>query len=174
MTCCVQEEVRAYIGLGSNLQQPQEQIQRALDALRHIAHTRLHAYSGLYRSPALEAPGVPVQADYINAVAVIDTRLSPYALLSALQHIEQCHGRVRNGIRWGPRPLDLDILLYAHICNNDPQLSLPHPELAQRAFVLYPLYECAPDLCLPDGRLLVDLIAACPPTNLEYLGAAFT
>jgi 2-amino-4-hydroxy-6-hydroxymethyldihydropteridine diphosphokinase len=162
--------VRAYLGLGSNLNDPPAQLRRALRALNQLPHTRLYCYSGFYRSPPLHAPGVPVQADYVNAVAGLDTALSATALLTHLHALEHAHGRVRPGLRWGPRPLDLDILLYGDLYSTDPQLRLPHPGLSQRAFVLYPLLACAPDLRLPNGQRLVDLCVACSRTDLEYLG----
>jgi len=144
----------AYIGLGSNLQQPSQQIQAALQALKQLPTTRLIGHSSLYRSPPL---GPADQPDYINAVAILATELSPHALLFLLQAIETQQGRVRNGIRWGPRTLDLDILLYDNLCFTDSRLILPHPGLYERAFVLCPLYECAPDLVLPNGQPLAEL-----------------
>ncbi len=144
----------AYIGLGSNLQQHSQQIQAALQALKQLPTTRLIGHSSLYRSPPL---GPADQPDYINAVAILSTELSPHALLFLLQAIETQQGRVRNGLRWGPRTLDLDILLYDNLCLTDSRLTLPHPGFYERAFVLCPLYECAPDLVLPNGRPLADL-----------------
>lgn len=143
-----------YIGLGSNLQHPCQQLQQALLALKQLPTTQLISHSSLYRSPPL---GPADQPDYINAVAILSTELTPHALLFLLQAIETQQGRVRNGIRWGPRTLDLDILLYDNLCFTDSRLTLPHPGLYERAFVLYPLYECAPDLVLPNGRPLAEL-----------------
>jgi 2-amino-4-hydroxy-6-hydroxymethyldihydropteridine diphosphokinase len=144
----------AYIGLGSNLDQPMVQIQRAFQAFTRLPQTRLGQYSGLYRSKPLN--NMP-QPDYINAVAELHTALSPWELLQQLQQLEIQQGRVR-GERWGARTLDLDILLYDQLESTESQLTLPHPAMLQRAFVLYPLYECAPNLQLPHGVALRDVI----------------
>lgn len=160
--------VRAYIGLGSNLAQPQRQVLLALRALAEIPRTHLVAASRLYRSVPL---GPANQPDYINAVAALDTDLSPEQLLDALQAIEQAQGRVRGNVRWGPRTLDLDLLLYGDAVIGSTRLTVPHPGLAERSFVLYPLYELVPDLVLPDGRKLRDLLGVCPDTGLEPLTA---
>lgn len=144
-----------YIGLGSNLANPMHQLQSALEAIAGLPQTRLVASSLFYRSAPLGPAGQP---DYINAVAAIDTGLPPSDLLSALQAIENRQGRVR-GERWGARTLDLDILLYGHAQISQPDLVIPHPEMANRNFVLYPLADLAPNLVLPDGRPLQDLLA---------------
>lgn len=155
-----------YVGLGSNLDNPIQQIKQALPALNQVPQTTLLNYSALYRSIPLGPP----QPDYINAVAVLHTHLSPLALLSQLQTIENQQGRIRPAQqRWGPRTLDLDILLYSNKQSTDPVLTLPHPGLYQRTFVLYPLYECEPHLRLPNGQRLQDLVAACPPDGLTKL-----
>lgn len=161
----------AYIGLGSNQDDPLRQLRRALDALHSLPETMLRICSGLYRSPPLRHPEVlPIpQPDYYNAVAALDTRLLPLALLDALQEIERAQGRVRDGGRWGPRPLDLDLLLYGDTTLRHPRLSLPHPGLAERAFVLYPLAECAPGLILPNGTRLRDLLEYCPTDGLQRI-----
>jgi 2-amino-4-hydroxy-6-hydroxymethyldihydropteridine diphosphokinase len=161
----------AYIGLGGNQDDPPRQLRRAVDALRALPQTRVRACSGLYRSPPLRHPDIVhiPQADYVNAVVALETGLAALDLLDALQAIEQAQGRTRNGLRWGPRPLDLDILLYGALTLRHPRLHLPHPGLRERAFVLYPLAECAPDLRLPDGTRLPDLLAACPAENLERI-----
>ncbi len=145
----------AYIGLGSNLDNPIHQIKQALLALDALPNTQLRAQSALYRSKPL---GPQNQPDYINAVAVLNTTLSPLALLDMMQTIENQQGRIRGAQRWGPRTLDLDMLLYDNKQLQNPRLTLPHPGLYERAFVLYPLYECAPDLVLPDGQPLSSLI----------------
>ncbi len=142
-----QPAVRAFVGLGSNLDDPPAQVLRALDELDSIPVTRLLQRSSLYRS----APwGVAEQPAFVNAVAEIETRLSPRALLHALLSIEQAHGRDRGGERWGPRTLDLDLLAYADLRIAEPGLVVPHPRLAQRAFVLMPLAEIAADFMLAD------------------------
>lgn len=146
---------QAYIGLGSNLDQPREQIEWALTALARIPESRLEAAAPLYRSRAL-GPGE--QPDYINTVARLRTRLTPHALLHQLLALENARGR-RRGERWGPRTLDLDILLYGALCLTDPELTIPHPHLAVRNFVLLPLHDLDPDLILPNGTALAQLLA---------------
>lgn len=158
---------RAYIGLGSNLAEPRQQLRGAIDALADIAHSKLAAVSSLYLSDPL---GPSDQPRYNNAVAALDTALPPLELLDALQAIEQAHGRERKAERWGPRTLDLDILLYGDRLIDEPRLKIPHYHLHARAFVLYPLSDIAPqDLRLPDGRTLSELLAACPFSGIERL-----
>jgi 2-amino-4-hydroxy-6-hydroxymethyldihydropteridine diphosphokinase len=159
---------RAWIGLGSNLDDPPKQLARAITALARLPGSSLFAVSCCYRNPALCLPGSPPQPDYVNAVAALDTLLAPMALLDAMQAIENAQGRVREQ-RWGPRTLDLDLLLYGELVLSSPRLTLPHPGMSQRLFVLRPLADIAPDLCLPDGSALRDLLAACPPAMLERL-----
>lgn len=159
----------AYIGLGSNLAQPIQQIERALQALTQVPQTILAHYSSLYRSKPLANMQQP---DYINAVAELQTHLAPWDLLQQLQRIEQQQGRVR-GERWGARTLDLDILLYNQEISTDPQLTLPHPGLLQRSFVLYPLYECCPNLLLPNGISLADALTHCSANDLIRIDHAF-
>ncbi|OQW93044.1 MAG: 2-amino-4-hydroxy-6-hydroxymethyldihydropteridine diphosphokinase [Beggiatoa sp. IS2] len=154
------------IGLGSNLQNPLGQVQQALTSLSHLPTTQVWKHSSLYRSAPLGPPGQP---DYINAVAVLQTELLPLTLLEHLQAIEQRQGRVRTGERWGARTLDLDMLLYDNRQMQDPVLTLPHPHLYERAFVLYPLYECLPALILPDGQKLHDLVQRCTPVGLSLV-----
>lgn len=157
---------RAYLGLGSNLAEPQAQVRRALAELRGIAATTLVAESSLYRSAPMGPPGQP---DYINAVAALDTALAAVDLLRELQRIESEHGRVRAGARWGPRTLDLDLLVYGELQCVAPELTVPHPGLHERAFVLYPLHEIAPHLEIPGRGPLESLLAACPFEGLERL-----
>ncbi|TDO15399.1 MULTISPECIES: 2-amino-4-hydroxy-6-hydroxymethyldihydropteridine diphosphokinase [Halomonas] len=145
---------RAWIGLGSNLDAPQEHVERALEELDHLPLTRRIAASRCYASAPL---GPADQPDYINAVAQLATRLSPLALLDQLQALEQRHGRVR-GRHWGPRTLDLDLLLFDERRIRLARLTLPHPEMLQRAFVLVPLAELAPDLLI-EGRLAAQWVA---------------
>jgi 2-amino-4-hydroxy-6-hydroxymethyldihydropteridine diphosphokinase len=161
------EPVTAYIGLGSNLQQPIEQVKRALQQLAKIPHTSLLAASPLYRSVPL---GPADQPDYINAVAALATRLSALELLDVLQAIEKQQGRVREGERWGPRTLDLDLLLYGDLQIQTERLTVPHPGLGERNFVLYPLYNIAgEDLLIPGLDTLGHLLQACPRQGLELL-----
>jgi len=154
---------RAFVGLGSNLQQPIRQLSEAVAAIARLPETRLGPISSVYSSAAV-GPGE--QPDYLNAALGLDTGLDPAALLAALQNIERAQGRVRT-IRWGARTLDLDILLYGNACIQTPALSIPHPALAQRSFVLYPLAEiCGTNWVLPDGTELGTLIARCPRGDL--------
>lgn len=144
----------AWVGLGSNLEGPREHVERALEELDRLPLTCRVAASRLYASRPV---GPADQPDYINAVAQLVTGLSPLALLDQLQALEQRHGRVR-GRRWGPRTLDLDLLLYDDCRLTLPRLTLPHPEMARRAFVLVPLVELAPAMTL-DGQPLARLAA---------------
>ncbi|APX91690.1 2-amino-4-hydroxy-6-hydroxymethyldihydropteridine diphosphokinase [Halomonas sp. 1513] len=145
----------AYIGLGSNLEDPLAQIQQALAALGRLPLTRRVAASPCYASRPV---GPQDQPDFINAVAALETRLSPLALLDQLQALEQRQRRKRLR-HWGPRTLDLDLLLHDDTCLASPRLTLPHPHMASRGFVLLPLANIAPTLCLPDGRRIADLAA---------------
>jgi 2-amino-4-hydroxy-6-hydroxymethyldihydropteridine diphosphokinase len=157
--------MRAYIGLGSNLDAPAEQLHQAFTALAQLPNTQLVATSGLYTSDSL----LPGQPRYTNAVAAVETELEPLALLDALQAIENGQGRVRKE-RWGPRTLDLDILLAGEQVLDEPRLKVPHYHMHARAFVLYPLAELVPQgFVLPDGRSLASLLAACPFVGLERL-----
>ncbi len=158
---------RVYIGLGSNLAEPRQQLRGALDALARIPNSQLAVVSSLYLSDPL---GPADQPRYNNAVAALDTSLSPLALLDALQAIELAQGRERKAERWGPRTLDLDILLFGNRLISEPRLTVPHYHMHARAFVLYPLAEIAPaELKLADGRTLTELLAACPFEGLERL-----
>lgn len=157
---------RVYIGLGSNLAEPRQQLEAALKALAQVPATKVAAVSPLYASDPL---GPPDQPRYVNAVAALDTDLEPLALLDALQAIELEQGRVRKDERWGPRSLDLDILLFGERMIDEPRLSVPHYHMHARAFVLYPLADLAPHLRFPDGRSLPELLAACPFSGLERL-----
>ncbi|MGN8144772.1 2-amino-4-hydroxy-6-hydroxymethyldihydropteridine diphosphokinase [Pseudomonas sp. 22105] len=156
---------RIYIGMGSNLADPAEQLRSAVDALGQLPDTELVGVSAFYQSDSL----LPGQPRYTNAVAALDSALAPLDLLDALQAIENDQGRERLE-RWGPRTLDLDILLFGDRLIDEPRLKVPHYHMQERAFVLYPLAELAPeDLHLADGRTLSDLLAACPFVGLERL-----
>lgn len=138
---------RAFIGLGGNQGDVAGHFHSAIAAIAALPVTRVAAVSGLYSSPAW---GGVAQDDYINAVIAIDTALPPLALLDALLAIERAHGRDRSvERRWGPRTLDCDILLYADAVIDSNRLQVPHPHMAERAFVLLPLVEIAPGLCIP-------------------------
>jgi len=157
--------VKAYIGLGSNLADPRGQLALAIAALGRLPSSRLLSVSAFYRSHPM---GPQDQPDYLNAVAKLQTTLAAEALLDALQAIEQSQGRVRER-RWGPRTLDLDLLLYGVQRIDTPRLQVPHPGLLQRNFVLYPLQELEPDLVFPSGESIKECIASCSPEGLERL-----
>ena len=157
----------AYIGLGSNLDDPQAQVQQAFRELDALPKSRCSARSGLYRSPPMGPAGQP---DYVNAVAELSTGLEPEDLLQRLHGIEAAHGRVRSGDRWGPRTLDLDLLLYGDFQVLRPELTLPHPGLARRAFVLLPLLEIAgPEMPIPGHGRLASLVAACDRSGVKRI-----
>ena len=141
----------AYVGIGSNLQSPTRQVEDAVSRLRAIRETRVVCVSSLYRSAAF---GGIEQPDFVNAAAALLTRLAPGDLLAELQAIEDQQGRERGGVRWGPRILDLDLLAYGGVKLEDEHLTVPHPGIAERNFVLLPLGEIAPDLVIPGlGRV---------------------
>jgi 2-amino-4-hydroxy-6-hydroxymethyldihydropteridine diphosphokinase len=145
----------AYIGLGSNLADPRNQVERGLNALARLPLSQLLSRSHLYRS----APwGVRDQPEFINAVAGIETELSPRALMQAMLAIERDFGRDRSGDRWGPRILDLDLLWFDDRVIDEPGLRVPHPHLHERAFVLLPLAEIAQDLQIPGRGSISDLV----------------
>lgn len=153
---------RVYIGMGSNLADPAEQLRGALKAMAQLPDSNLSGVSSFYISDSL----LPGQPRYTNAVAALDTALEPLALLDALQGIENGQGRERLE-RWGPRTLDLDILLFGEQLIDEPRLKVPHYHMHARAFVLYPLAELAPGITFADGRTLNDLLAECPFEGLE-------
>ena len=159
---------RIYIGMGSNLAAPDQQLLSAIAALALLPDTALVGVSDFYQSDSL----LPGQPRYTNAVAALDSSLAPLALLDALQAIENGQGRERLE-RWGPRTLDLDILLFGDRLIDEPRLKVPHYQMHLRAFVLYPLAELAPaELQLPDGRTLAELLESCPFVGLERLSSA--
>jgi len=145
---------QVFIALGSNLQQPNSQIEQALTALATLADCTPLGVSRWYRSTAV-GPGT--QPDYINGAAALQWHSSPQQLLQALQSIENQQGRTRS-VRWGPRTLDLDILLFDDNTIDTATLTVPHPRLAQRNFVLYPLSDLAPELILPGQTALKTLL----------------
>jgi 2-amino-4-hydroxy-6-hydroxymethyldihydropteridine diphosphokinase len=158
-------EVDAYIGLGSNLDDPVTQVKTALKHLADLDHCRLLKASSLYRSPPM---GPRDQPDYVNAVVLLRTTLAAEDLLDALQAIEQQHARVRDR-HWGPRTLDLDLLLYGQVGIDGARLTVPHPGIAERNFVLYPLAEVDPALVIPGRGTVEALLAQCPDTGLTKL-----
>jgi 2-amino-4-hydroxy-6-hydroxymethyldihydropteridine diphosphokinase len=146
----------AHIGLGSNLGDSRRIVADAIDALSALPHVRsLHA-SALYETPPW---GVVDQPPFVNAVAQIETAATARALLDDMLAIERAAGRVRDGSRWGPRALDLDLLLYGGAILSEPGLDVPHPRIAQRAFVLLPLADIAPDIHVPGAGRVRDLLA---------------
>ena len=147
---------RVYIALGSNLANPLHQVQSALNALAELPQTKLIATSSLYRTPPL---GPQDQPDYLNAVVALDTDLSAENLLDHTQKIELEHGRVRKDERWGPRTLDLDILLFGDEIISTERLTVPHYDMKNRQFMLYPLAEIAPELHFPSGESLQSVVA---------------
>lgn len=154
----------AFIGLGANLNNPAATLREAISEIAAISDTQLVAQSKLYSSTPM---GPADQPDYINAVVAVSTSLSPHALFNHTCRIEQEHGRTRNGAHWGPRTLDLDLLLYGseRIC--DEQLTVPHYGLTQREFVIYPMLEIAPELILPCGTSLKELTHSVPLNGMR-------
>jgi 2-amino-4-hydroxy-6-hydroxymethyldihydropteridine diphosphokinase len=159
------EEV--FVALGGNIGDSQTIVEQGLAALGNISQTSLRASSSLYRS---EAVGDIPQDDYINAVALLDSSLEPIALLLELQAIEHAYYRRRDQEeRWAPRTLDLDIILFGDRSFNDSHLVIPHPELAQRLFVLEPMFEIDGDRFIPGYGSLRYLIDNAPAISLEKL-----
>lgn len=156
----------AFIALGSNLDDPVAQVQSGFAALAVLPGTRLGAQSSLYRSAPM---GYRDQPDFINAVAAIETTLTPRALLEALLAIEHSHGRVREFAN-APRTLDLDVLLYAGIEMHEHGLTIPHPRMHERAFVLVPLAEIAPHCTIPGRGPVSDLLRAVDTGSVTRLG----
>ena len=157
----------AFIGLGSNQAQPQQQLQQALAQIDQLPHTRLLAHSSLYSSAPV---GYLDQPDFVNAVAKIATDLAPHDLLNALLDIEHQHGRERT-FRNAPRTLDLDVLLYDDIQLHEHGLTLPHPQMHLRAFVLQPLLEIEPDCRIPNIGAARDALQNCQGQRLAKLAA---
>jgi 2-amino-4-hydroxy-6-hydroxymethyldihydropteridine diphosphokinase len=156
----------AYIGVGSNLDDPRSQVKRALARLAQLPGTRVILTSPMYAS----LPFGPVpQPDFINAVTGVLTQLEPRALLAHLRAIEVQFGRAVQHEKWGPRILDLDVLIYAHERSSDAELTLPHPGVVERNFVLYPLADIAPHLEVPGLGLVSELKARVSPKGLRQL-----
>ncbi len=157
--------VRCYIALGSNLELPASQLRSAVAHIAEAEGIELVAVSRLY----LSDPVGPEQPDYCNAAVAIDTDLAPEALLDTLQGIERAHGRVRS-IRWGARTLDLDIALYGDQLIDSTRLTVPHKELCNRNFVLYPIADLSAELRLPRGERLAELLKRLGQKGLRVLG----
>ncbi len=160
--------VPAYVALGSNLDDPRAQVERGFDALGTLPQTRLVLRSSLYRSRPF---GPVVQPDFVNAVAGLLTRLEPAELLAALKDLEARLGREAPVVRWGPRRIDLDLLVLGGARVESPELRLPHPGIAERAFVLVPLAEIAPDLDVPGVGRVRALLARADAAGVERLTA---
>ena len=158
-------KVIATIGLGANLNDPAAQVEYALAELDRLPGTRLRARSSLYASAPV---GYVDQPDFINAVAQVETELAPRALLDALLEIEHRHGRERS-FRNAPRTLDLDLLLYGNAHFHEEGLTLPHPRMCERGFVLLPLLEIAPDTLVPGQGRAADWLAACADQSVAPL-----
>jgi 2-amino-4-hydroxy-6-hydroxymethyldihydropteridine diphosphokinase len=169
----VSTPVRACIGLGANLGHPQEAVRGAIAALGELPHSRLLAASRLYRTPAW---GRVDQPEYVNAAALLETGLAPHVLLDHLLEIERKAGRSRGGetaaMRWGPRVLDLDLLLYGDRTVDQPGLRVPHPHLHERAFALVPLAEIAADAPFPGHGSVGEALRGIDSEGVEAIAAA--
>jgi 2-amino-4-hydroxy-6-hydroxymethyldihydropteridine diphosphokinase len=161
----------AYVAIGSNLDDPRRQVEKAIDELAGLADTRLVLHSGLWRSAPM---GPQDQPDFVNAVAGLLTLLEPHALLEKLRGLERRMGRIEPAVRWGPRLIDLDLLMVGESRCDEPDLRLPHPGLHQRNFVLYPLAEIAPKLWVPDRGRVCRLREGIPGDGIERLVARNT
>ena len=161
---------QAYIGLGSNLQDPEHQVCRALLAMQGLPDVELLKCSSLYQSRPM---GPADQPDFVNAVAKVSTVLDPVGLLTVLQRIELLHQRVRKAQRWGPRTLDLDILLYGDLEINTKRLRIPHPGMNEREFVLIPLQEIEKDLIIPGQGSLSEMIEKLPQCRLTKIAPPY-
>jgi len=159
--------VDVYIGLGSNLDNPEDKIRLARATIAEQAHLTELKFSSLYSSPPM---GPQDQPDYVNAVMRVQTDLPALELLRILQKIEHDFGRERKGARWGARTLDLDLLIYGDQQIEHPDLIVPHVGIAERAFVLYPMQEIADDdLFIPAKGCINDLVLQCPLEGLEKI-----
>lgn len=156
---------RVYIAIGSNLADPLQQVDNALAALHVIPDTSFVMRSSFYRSKPM---GPQDQPDYLNLAVALETKLQPEALLDHTQAIELAQGRIRKDERWGPRTLDLDIMLFGDCIIKTERLTVPHYGLKQREFMLYPLAEIAPNLVFPDGETLAARLKHVPESGLTF------
>lgn len=156
-----------YIGLGSNLDNPAQQLQDAVSSLKKLPKSNFQQVSSLFASKPM---GPQDQPDYMNAVACIKTELSPIELLNELQKIELSFGRIRKDERWGARVLDLDILLIDDLVIDSERLTVPHYGMKVREFVIYPLVQINPDLMLPDGSKVTQLQKTINDNGLIIVG----
>jgi len=160
--------IPAYVGIGSNLDDPATRVRAAFGELEKLPGTRLLGCSHLYRNPPM---GPPDQPWYVNAVAGMLTTLEARDLLRALHDIERAHGRERQDhLRWGPRRIDLDLLVFGRLQSADPGITVPHPGIPERNFVLFPLAEVAPYLQIPGMGPVAALTAALDSASLERVG----
>ena len=159
--------VVAYLALGSNLGDPVEQLIKARTAIEAVPDVSIFRASSLFQSPAWGSNDP--QPDYVNAVLAIRTRLSAHALWLATSRIEAVHGRVRNGERNAPRTLDIDLLLYGDTAAHSAALTLPHPRMHERDFVLMPLVEITPDVVIPGRGTASDCLQRIQPTHIRKL-----
>ena len=157
---------RAWVGLGGNVGDPVATVRAGIEALSRLPETRLLRASRLYRTPAW---GFRDQDDFINAVVLLETALAPRALLEHLLGIERAFGRERRE-RWGPRILDLDLLLHGDSLIDEPGLHVPHPHLHERAFALLPLLDVSPDATIPRHGLARDALSALACEGIEAVG----
>ncbi|GAB1438552.1 2-amino-4-hydroxy-6-hydroxymethyldihydropteridine diphosphokinase [Providencia sp.] len=156
---------QVYIAVGSNLGEPLKQAQQAIAALDAIPNSRVVSTSSIYRTKPL---GPQDQPDYLNLAVLLETSLEPETLLDHTQKIELDLGRVRKDERWGPRTLDLDIMLFGNRVINTQRLTVPHYGLKEREFMLYPLSEIAPTLVFPDGETLLERLIHVPRNGLTF------
>jgi len=163
----VSRAVTAYIGLGGNLDDSAAILNAAIDRLRRTESIEVVQCSAFYRTAPI---GYEHQGDFLNAVCEISTSHTAIELLKVLQAIELDAGRKRDGPRWGPRTLDLDLLLYGDLQQTSPELTLPHPRMQERAFVLYPLLEIAPGLVVPGLGPVEEMADACAGQTIRRLG----
>ncbi len=154
-----------FVALGSNLSDPRTQLLRAMQALDRLPHTRVMARSSLYRSAPV---GFLEQPDFINAVAQLETQLAPRAMLDTLLDLEHQHGRTREFLN-APRTLDLDVLLYDDLQHHEHGLTIPHPQMHRRAFVLQPLLEIAPECAIPGIGRAAEALRQCAGQILERI-----
>lgn len=157
----------AYVGLGSNLDNPLKHILDSISDIQALPDCHVIECSKIYKSKPMAVKDGSIQPDYFNAAVRIDTQFEPMPLLEQLQLIEKRHGRVRQTQRWGPRTLDLDLLLYGDQILDMPALTLPHPGVCTRDFVLYPLYDINPQLRIPGENSLSELMSRCKSHQLE-------
>jgi 2-amino-4-hydroxy-6-hydroxymethyldihydropteridine diphosphokinase len=158
----------AYVALGSNLSDPRRQVENAFDALAALPDTRLVVRSSLWRSAPL---GPQDQPEFVNAAAGLVTTREPRELLASLQAVERRLGKAEPAVRWGPRVIDLDLVAFADIRIDEPGLTLPHPGLHRRNFVLYPLSEIAAELWVPGLARVCRLRDRVSPAGIERLAA---